>query len=179
MKIYTKTGDKGKTSLFSGGRVLKSDLRIKAYGTVDELNSFIGMLITCEINENYKETLLEIQHKLYNLGSLLAVRGETSYKLPEIEQKNVQFLENEIDVLSNHLPLLKNFILPGGNKQVAQCHICRTICRRAERELVELSQFESVDGLLIKYLNRLSDYLFVLARVISKETGAQEVVWMP
>ncbi|NPA44435.1 MAG: cob(I)yrinic acid a,c-diamide adenosyltransferase [Chlorobi bacterium] len=179
MKIYTKTGDKGKTSLFSGGRVLKSDLRIKAYGSVDELNSFIGMLFACEIGHTFKDVLVKIQHKLYNLGSLLAVKGEVAYKLPKVEEKDVQFLENEIDNLNKMLPPLKDFILPGGNKQVAQCHICRTVCRRAERELVELAQSEGVDALLIMYLNRLSDYLFVLARVISKETGANEVVWKP
>ena len=179
MKIYTKTGDKGSTSLFSGGRVLKSDLRIKAYGSVDELNSFIGLLIACEINHNFKEILINIQHKLYNLGSLLAVKGKPKYELPKIKEKDIQFLETEIDKISTELPPLKNFILPGGNMQVAQCHVCRTICRRAERELVELSQTEEIDFLLVKYLNRLSDYLFALSRIISKETNAIETVWKP
>ncbi len=177
MKIYTKTGDKGKTSLFSGGRVLKSDLRIKAYGSVDELNSFIGMLSACEINHIFKEILIKIQHKLYNLGSLLAVKGKVTYKLPEIKEEDVHFIETEIDILNKNLDPLKEFILPGGNKQVAQCHICRTVCRRAERELVELSINEDVDLLLIRYLNRLSDFLFVLARAISKELNAEEIVW--
>lgn len=179
MKIYTKTGDKGKTSLFSGGRVFKSDLRIKSYGSVDELNSFIGMLSVCEINPLFKETLINIQHKLYSLASLLAVKGEVSYNLPKIEEKDIQFLENEIDELNKNLEPLKSFIIPGGNKQVAQCHICRTVCRRAERELVELSTKENLDFLLIQYLNRLSDYLFVLARAISKESGAKELIWKP
>jgi cob(I)alamin adenosyltransferase len=179
MKIYTKTGDKGKTSLFSGGRVLKSDLRIKTYGTVDELNSFIGLLCACEINHAYKEILIKIQHKLYNLGSLLAVKGEVKYELPKIEKKDIEFLENKIDELSSKLSPLKDFILPGGNKQVAQCHVCRTVCRRAERELVELSQTEKINFLLVKYLNRLSDYLFALSRVLSKETNATETVWQP
>ncbi len=179
MKIYTKTGDKGETSLLNGERVSKSDLRIKAYGTTDELNSFIGMLRASEIEDVHKEILLQIQNKLYNLGSILAVRGKTTFALPEIKQGDIALLEKEMDRLNDTLPTLKDFIIPGGNNEVAQCHICRSVCRRAERELVELSIKEDVDILLIKYLNRLSDYLFVLARVISKESGVTEFVWKP
>jgi len=179
MKIYTKTGDKGKTSLFSGGRVNKSDLRIKAYGTTDELNSFIGMLRAYKIKESHKKTLLQIQNKLYNLGSIIAVKEKTSFKIPELKQEDIKLLEKEIDKLNKTLPILKDFIIPGGNTQTSQCHICRSICRRAERELVELAINENIDNLLIKYLNRLSDYLFVLSRAISKESNAEEIIWKP
>ncbi len=179
MKIYTKTGDKGHTSLFSGGRVSKSDLRIKAYGTTDELNSFIGLLAASEINISHTKVLINVQNKLYNVGSILAVKGKTSFKVPEITMIDVVFLEKEIDRLNLELPPIKNFIIPGGNKATALCHVCRSVCRRAERKVVELQNIENIDLVIIKYLNRLSDYLFVLARKISKETKAKEIVWKP
>ena len=158
MKIYTKTGDKGNTSLLSGGRVNKSDPRINAYGTVDELNSFIGLLSAYEINKIHKDLLLFIQNKLYHIGSQLAVRGELKFKIPELKLSDVETLENEIDRLNNLLPELKVFIIPGGSKEIAQCHICRSVCRRAEREVVKLAIDEKVEDLVIIFLNRLSDY---------------------
>jgi len=176
MKIYTKTGDKGETSLFSGGRVKKSDLRIKAYGSTDELNSFIGLLAAYDINLKHKKILNEIQHKLFYVGSILAVKGKTSFSIPKIEQADIQLLENEIDSLNENLTPLKEFIIPGGNIVTAQCHICRSVCRRAEREVVELAINEEINISVIEYLNRLSDYLFVLGRMISKETNANEII---
>ncbi len=179
MKIYTKTGDSGETSLFSGGRVSKSDLRIKAYGSTDELNSFIGLLAASDINIAHKKILLQIQNKIYNIGSILAVKGETTFSVPKIKPENIELLENEIDNLNKELPPLKDFIIPGGNIVTAQCHVCRSVCRRAEREVVELANSEKIDILVIQYLNRLSDYLFVLARKISKDTNAKETIWKP
>ncbi|MCF6366851.1 MAG: cob(I)yrinic acid a,c-diamide adenosyltransferase [Bacteroidales bacterium] len=179
MKIYTKTGDKGETSLFSGGRVKKSDLRIRAYGSIDELNSFIGLLAAYDINVNYKEVLQKIQQKLYNIGSVLAVKEKTSFSGPKITQADTELLEKEIDNLNNNLPPIKDFIIPGGNIITAQCHICRSICRRTEREVVELAINEEINIIVLEYLNRLSDYLFVLGRMVSQETKADEVVWKP
>lgn len=179
MKIYTKTGDSGETSLFSGGRVSKSGLRIKAYGSTDELNSFIGLLTASDINIAHKKILLQIQNKIYNIGSILAVKGETTFSVPKIKPEDIELLENEIDHLNKELPPLKDFIIPGGNIVTAQCHVCRSVCRRAEREVVELASSEKIDILVIQYLNRLSDYLFVLARKISKDTNAKETIWKP
>ena len=179
MKIYTKTGDSGETSLFTGERISKSDQRIKAYGSTDELNSFVGLLAASNINITHKKILIQIQNKLYNIGSVLAVKGETNFSIPEIKQKDIELLENEIDRLNKELPPLKDFIIPGGNIVTAQCHVCRSVCRRAEREVVELANNETIDILVIQYLNRLSDYLFVLSRKISKETNAEETLWKP
>jgi len=179
MRIYTKTGDKGKTSLLSGERVEKSDARINAYGTIDELNSFIGFLNTLELAERHKIFLKEIQNKLFNLGSLLAVRKAVSFKIPEIKENDILLLENEIDSLNKDIPKLKEFIIPGGDIVSAQCHICRSICRRAERLVVEISEKESINDLIVKYLNRLSDYFFVLARKNIYEKHLSETVWKP
>lgn len=177
MKIYTKTGDKGKTSLLGGKKVSKSHLRIEAYGTVDELNSHIGLLAAYTINEPYQAFLLTVQHKLFNLGSLLAVDGEQPFPLPGVFKEDVEAIEQEIDSLTSQLPVLKQFILPGGHREVAFCHIARCVCRRAERCVVRLHETDLVDEMLIKYLNRLSDYIFVLARIMTKNLGASEVVW--
>jgi cob(I)alamin adenosyltransferase len=177
MKIYTKTGDKGKTSLLGGKKVSKSHLRIEAYGTVDELNSHIGLLAAYTINEPYQSFLLTVQHKLFNLGSLLAVDGEQPFSLPSVSNEDVLAIEKEIDSFTSQLPVLKQFILPGGHREVAFCHIARCVCRRAERCVVRLHETDLVDEMLIKYLNRLSDYLFVLARMMTKNLGATEVVW--
>jgi len=178
MKIYTKTGDKGKTSLLGGKKISKSHLRIEAYGTVDELNSHVGLLAAYTINEPYQAFLLTIQHKLFNLGSLLAVDGKKQpFPLPGVFNEDVESLEQEIDNLTSQLPVLKQFILPGGHREVAFCHIARCVCRRAERCVVRLHETDAVDEILIKYLNRLSDYLFVLARMMTKNLGASEVVW--
>ena len=174
MKIYTKTGDKGETSLLNGGRVSKSDNRISAYGTIDELNSFIGLLASNDIKENHQKDLLEIQNKLYHIGSMLAIRGNHNLKIPEITKEDVQSIEKNIDILNKKLPLLKVFIIPGGNQETALCHVCRSICRRAEREVVRLANKETTDVSIIQYLNRLSDYFFVLARTLSFESGLEE-----
>jgi cob(I)alamin adenosyltransferase len=178
LKIYTKTGDTGKTSLLSGERVEKSEIRIEAYGTVDELNSFIGLLLCEIIDREIHEQLNVVQNKLFNLGSILATASEKSFKLPQISEVDILFLETKIDEMNENLPELKNFILPGGNKAVALCHVCRTVCRRAERETVRISNLSEKDFIGIKYLNRLSDYFFVLSRYISKLTLAKEMVWI-
>ncbi len=178
MKIYTKTGDTGQTSLLSGERIEKSAIRIEAYGTVDELNSFLGLLRTEIEDRDICEQLNTIQNKLFNLGSLLATEKETTFKLPKIEESDIFFLEKKIDEMNEILPALKNFILPGGNRAVAMCHVCRTVCRRAERNAVRIPNHTSTDTLCIKYLNRLSDYFFVLSRYVGKLTSAQEIIWV-
>lgn len=178
MKIYTKTGDKGNTSLLGGKKVSKSHIRIEAYGTVDELNSHIGLLAAYTINEPYQAFLLNIQHKLFNMGSLLALDADDkSFQLPKVIETDVNLVEKEIDSLTSMLPELRQFILPGGHREVAFCHIARCVCRRAERCVVKLHEAEPVDEILIVFLNRLSDYLFVLARMMTKNLGANEVVW--
>ena len=164
-----------RTSLLSGGRVSKSDQRIVAYGSTDELNSFIGFLSAYDIHKDHKKNLLLIQNKLYHIGSLLAVRGEFTINIPGIGTNDVLKIEKEIDILNKQLPPLKIFIIPGGDKIVAQCHICRSICRRTEREVVKLSNSEHVDEIIINYLNRLSDYFFVLARKLAKENNTKEI----
>lgn len=176
-KIYTKTGDKGKTSLLGGKKVSKAHLRIVAFGEVDELNSYIGLLAAYTINEPYKPFLSALQHKLFNLGSLLAVEGRPPFPIPEITKVDVEAIEHEIDWLTNILPPLKNFILPGGHREVAFCHIARCVCRRAERSVVALHETSRVNPYLLKFLNRLSDYLFVFARVMTRNLGAEEVIW--
>ncbi len=179
MKIYTKSGDKGKTSLLSGERVKKNDNRINAYGTVDELNSFIGFLNALDLAEMHKTFLTRIQNKLFNLGSLLAVKNEVSFKIPQITEDDILSIEAEIDKLNTHIPVLKEFILPGGDLVSAQCHVCRSVCRRAERLVVGLSEKENIDENVVKFLNRLSDYFFVLARKNTIEKKLKETVWKP
>lgn len=178
MKIYTKKGDEGSTSLIGGTRVLKSIDRIEAYGTVDELNSYIGWVRDLCIEEKQKSTLLEIQDRLFTIGSSLAADPEKSVmKLPELVEADIVFLENEIDRMNEELPEMKFFILPGGHPAVSCCHVSRCVCRRAERAVVHLAENSTVEKLTIKYLNRLSDYLFVLARLLSKHFGATETPW--
>ncbi|MFY0643390.1 MAG: cob(I)yrinic acid a,c-diamide adenosyltransferase [Bacteroidia bacterium] len=172
MKIYTKTGDKGETSLLGGTRVSKAHQKIEAYGTVDELNSAIGLLIS--FDDHYKGFLLGIQHDLFNIGSLLATERDVNFELPEIVEGDVIKLENEIDALNLKLEPLKNFILPGGTKAASQAHVARCICRRAERRTVVL---ERDYDLIVRYLNRLSDYLFVLSRALLKKAGVSEISW--
>lgn len=180
MKIYTKKGDTGKTSLIGGTRVLKHHIRIEAYGTVDELNSWIGLLRDQNIKEIEKQTLLEIQDRLFTIGSQLANDTEKSkMKLPEIAENDVLFLENEIDRLNANLSEMKSFVLPGGNTIVSYTHIARCVCRRAERAVSHLMENTELNPLLLKYLNRLSDYLFVLARELSKFFDVQETPWKP
>ena len=179
-KIYTKGGDKGETSLLGGTRVPKYHDRIEAYGTVDELNSFIGLIRDQEIPNQFKDILLKIQNDLFTAESHLAAdKIENTERLPKLGNPEIALLEYEIDEMNSVLPELKNFILPGGHTVVSYCHIARTICRRAERLTIKLADKYEVDGLIIKYLNRLSDYLFVLARRLAQELDADEITWKP
>ncbi|HLG33438.1 MAG TPA: cob(I)yrinic acid a,c-diamide adenosyltransferase [Bacteroidia bacterium] len=180
LKIYTKKGDTGKTSLIGGTRVSKNHIRIEAYGTVDELNSWIGLLRD-EIKDNASvKTLVEIQNRLFTVGSLLAADPKKNkMKLPELSEQDVTLLENEIDRMNKFLPPIKFFLLPGGHVVVSHCHIARCVCRRAERCVTNLSEKNTVTPIIIKYLNRLSDYLFVLSRKLSSDFGAKEIPWRP
>jgi cob(I)alamin adenosyltransferase len=178
MKIYTKTGDQGTTALFGGKRVSKGDLRIESYGTVDELNSWLGVLRDQEVNTSRNEILITIQNRLFVIGSLLAAEpGNTKVKVPSLKESDINLLESEIDKMETALSPMRFFILPGGHPSVSFCHVARTVCRRAERYVVSLSQQENVDALVIKYLNRLSDYLFVLARTMGSDLGIEETPW--
>ncbi len=177
-KIYTKTGDGGQTSLLGGRRVPKHHLRIEAYGTADELNSFIGLLRDQDISEPFKEILLEIQDRVFTAESLLACdEGCAPEDLPILKVEDIELLEKQIDAMNALLPPLANFILPGGHPAVSHAHVCRCVCRRAERIITHLSTQEAVDELIIKYFNRLSDYFFVLARAIAREKGVNDVIW--
>lgn len=179
IRIYTKTGDKGDTSLFGGKRLPKSHLRIEAYGTVDELNSFIGVLRDSTESEPIRSMLKDIQDRLFTLGANLAGDPEKPLATPDIFDSDIEALEKAIDEMTEQLPPLKNFILPGGHTTVSFCHVARCVCRRAERLAVALMLEEPVDEQIIRYLNRLSDYLFVLARQLSKDLGVEEVIWQP
>jgi cob(I)alamin adenosyltransferase len=180
MKIYTKTGDTGSTSLFGGKRVSKADLRIDTYGTVDELNAYIGLLRDQEVNTQRKQSLIEIQDRLFTVGSILATEpGNTKVKIPTLLETDIQFLEKEIDAMEETLPPMKSFVLPGGHTSVSFCHLARTVCRRAERLAVALQVQEKINEIVIRYLNRLSDYLFVLSRKMTQELGAEETPWKP
>ena len=180
MKIYTKTGDQGITSLLGGTRVPKSDLRIDAYGTVDELNSYIGLLRDQPVNADRTDVLKEIQDRLFTIGADLAtVPGKDKVKKPDLHPEDIELLENEMDQMELRLPPLTAFILPGGHTAVSFCHVARTVCRRTERISVELASFEPVSDLVIQYLNRLSDYLFVLGRIMALELDVEEVTWRP
>ncbi|MFQ5447548.1 MAG: cob(I)yrinic acid a,c-diamide adenosyltransferase [Saprospiraceae bacterium] len=176
-RIYTKTGDSGETALFGGRRLPKSHLRIEAYGTVDELNSYLGLVRDCTEDSTLRQLLKDIQERLFSLGAHLATDPEKSTSPPDLSVSDIEILEKQIDEMENELPPLKNFILPGGHTTVSFCQIARCVCRRAERLVVALHLAEPVDPILIKYLNRLSDYLFVLARHFTKELGAEEVIW--
>ena len=178
MKIYTKKGDKGKTQLLGGSMVDKNHIKLECYGTIDELNSFIGNIYDQEIRIFHKEILFNIQNQLFNLGSIISFDGEKDkIQLPNITTQNIKMLEKAIDKMEEKLPMLKAFILPSGHPTASKCHIARTVCRRAERNLVALSQKEKINNLYIQYLNRLSDYLFVLARAILKDNNEQEIEW--
>ena len=178
MKIYTKKGDKGKTQLLGGSIVNKDHVKLECYGTIDELNSFIGNIYDQDLKEFHKEILLNIQNQLFNLGSVISFDGiKDKIKLPNITTKNIEMLEKEIDKMEESLPMLKNFILPSGHPSTSKCHIARTVCRRAERNLVTLSKTSEIDNLHLQYLNRLSDYLFVLSRAVLKENNAEEIEW--
>lgn len=180
MKIYTKTGDGGETSYLGGTRVSKADVRLEAYGTVDELNSWVGVLADYTINESRLPALARIQDRLFIMGSLLAKEpGKIIEGLPALSEADVTALEQEIDAMNETLEPLRNFILPRGHKEVSFAHVGRTVCRRAERCVVRLSQQEPVDAFTVRYLNRLSDYLFVLCRAMAKDLGVKEIVWKP
>jgi cob(I)alamin adenosyltransferase len=181
VRIYTKTGDDGTTGLIGGSRVKKYDVRLEAYGTVDELNSHIGLILTAEIDERARKILTEIQSKLFIIGSQLAMDGEAEKKMTRIpcSEQDIEKLEQEMDRMFEVLPRLNHFVLPAGSPGTAYAHIARTVCRRAERRIVELSDKKEVDPNLIKYINRLSDYLFVLARKINLDSHGDEILWIP
>lgn len=180
MKIYTKTGDAGTTSLFGGERVLKSHYRIDAYGTVDELNSFIGLLRDQPVNQSRGDVLIEIQNKLFTIGAILATEpGNQKVKVPQLADADVQVLEKAIDIMDANLPPIRNFVLPGGHQSVSFGHVARTVCRRAERLIIGLDTQEKVQPLVIQYMNRLSDYLFVLCRQMAADLNIQETPWKP
>ncbi|MGB3150597.1 MAG: cob(I)yrinic acid a,c-diamide adenosyltransferase [Maribacter sp.] len=187
MKIYTKTGDNGTTALFGGTRVPKHHIRIESYGTVDELNSWLGLIRDQQISKISANELMQIQDKLFTLGAILATdpekailkNGKERLNIPRINHVDIKFLENAIDVMDAELPQMTHFILPGGHTTVSYCHIARTVCRRAERMATLLYENEPFDDSVLSYLNRLSDYLFVLARKLSKELQADEIKWIP
>ena len=177
-KIYTKTGDLGETGLFGGRRLSKSHLRIEAYGTVDELNSHLGLVRDQQSDQSIREELHGIQSLLFSVGSILASDPEKELPLPAVVEADITALEEAMDRMDLELPELKNFILPGGHHSVSSCHIARCVCRRAERLTVALASIEAVPAIVIKFLNRLSDYLFILARWTGKSLGAEEVIWI-
>lgn len=187
MKIYTKTGDKGETSLFGGKRVPKYHIRVEAYGTIDELNSYIGLLHDQIIDDVTKAHLFKIQNELFVIGSTLATppeneklkSGKNRLQIDKINTQQINFLEKEIDLMNTSLPAMTHFILPSGHPTVSYCHIARNICRRAERRVVQLATESYVDELIITYLNRLSDFLFVLARKLTQDLGVKETLWIP
>jgi cob(I)alamin adenosyltransferase len=180
MKIYTKTGDKGFTSLIGGTRVPKFHLRIDSYGTVDELNSYIGMIRDQDISTHDKNLLKEVQDRLFTIGSSLAADpGKSRMVIPDLNLEDIELLEKEMDTINEQLPELRHFILPGGNNAISFCHIARCVCRRAERLAVHLSTESNVDEKVTVYLNRLSDYLFVLARKIGHDQKIAENKWIP
>jgi cob(I)alamin adenosyltransferase len=172
-KIYTRTGDAGDTGLGDGERVAKDNARVEAFGTVDELNSLVGLVLAAKVGDEVRECLTRIQHELFDLGGELCIPGTSL-----IPETYVTQLEADLDRLNEDLPPLKDFILPGGSEAGARCHLARTVCRRAERRLVTLSRHEAVNAISVKYLNRLSDLLFVLARVLARADGGAEVIWV-
>jgi len=187
MKIYTKTGDKGTTALFGGTRVAKHHIRIESYGSIDELNSWLGLIRDQNIDANSKKTLITIQDKLFTVGAILATdpdksilkNGKERLNIPKIESTDIELLEKEMDAMEESLPPMTHFILPGGHTTVSYCHIARTVCRRAERLTSHLYENEPFDDRVLSYINRLSDYLFVLARKLSVGLEAEEIKWIP
>ena len=187
MKIYTKTGDNGTTALFGGTRVAKHNIRIESYGTIDELNSWIGLIRDQEIDVTSKKTLVAIQEKLFTVGAILATdpekavlkSGRERLNISKIDIEDIELLEKEMDTMDALLPPMTNFILPGGHTTVSYCHIARTVCRRAERLATHLYENEPFDMHVLQYINRLSDYLFVLARKLSSDLQAEEIKWVP
>lgn len=187
MKIYTKTGDKGTTALFGGTRVPKHHLRIESYGTVDELNSWMGLIRDQKINNHYKDIIATIQDKLFTVGAVLAIdpekmvlkNGKERLNIEKISNADIELLEQEMDKMNESLPQMTHFILPGGHTTVSYCHIARTVCRRAERLASHLNENEPFEANVLSFINRLSDYLFVLSRKLSKDLDANEIKWIP
>lgn len=180
MKIYTKTGDSGETSLLGGTRVSKAELQIESYGTVDELNAYIGLIRDQITQDSIYLELIEIQDRLFTIGSHLANDQEKSkIKLPNIVEEDIERLEKQIDTMNHLIPPMRAFILPGGHTHVSHLHISRCICRRAERKIVQLNHKWEIDPSILKYMNRLSDYLFVLSRKLSKDLRVKEIEWQP
>jgi len=187
MKIYTKTGDKGTTALFGGTRVPKHHIRIDSYGTVDELNSHLGLIRDQEINPIYKNTIINIQDRLFTVGAILATdpekaqlkNGKERLNIPKISEADITALERNMDAMESTLPQMTHFVLPGGHQTVSFCHIARCVCRRAERLASALNDIEPFLPEALTYLNRLSDYLFVLARKLTYDLQAEEIKWIP
>jgi cob(I)alamin adenosyltransferase len=180
MKIYTKTGDKGSTSLLGGTRVSKGHERINAYGTIDELNSFLGLVSDLDPDEKRVNLIREIQTRLFTIGSSLAAETDRAKDFkPDLEEDDITVLEEAIDEMNESLPVMKNFILPGGHQLVSFSHVARTVCRRAERLIITLATTEEIEEIVIRYLNRLSDYLFVLARKQGYDLKVNEIPWKP
>lgn len=173
-KIYTRTGDKGDTGLGDGSRVEKDHIRVEAFGTVDELNSIVGMVLANDIPQNIQDCLNKIQHHLFDLGGELCIPGHTA-----LDESYITYLESTLDGFNDALPNLKEFILPSGGHATSACHLARTVCRRAERRVVTLAQDEILSPFSIQYLNRLSDLLFVIARVLARHENGSEVLWQP
>lgn len=178
-KIYTKTGDKGETSLFGGKRLPKNHIRIEAYGTIDELNAHIGLVRDAIEDEASRTTLKEAQDRLFTIGAILATDPDKPMPVPDIKESDLVLLENEMDRMEERLEPLKNFILPGGHIIVSYCHVARCVCRRAERNVVALKQESPVAEIIPQYINRLSDYLFMLSRYQAKLLNVEEVIWLP
>jgi len=187
MKIYTKTGDKGTTALFGGTRVPKHNIRIDAYGTVDELNSWLGLIRDQKMDRHSERILISIQNKLFTIGSELATdpkkavlkSGKERLRINKINEGDIELLEREMDQMNEALTPIAHFVLPGGHPTVSYCHIARTVCRRTERSVSLLCEQEPCDPSILSYINRLSDYLFVLARKLSKDLKAEEIKWIP
>lgn len=181
MKIYTKTGDKGMTSLIGGKRVPKNSARLESYGTIDELNSYLGMIRSFQIDLQVVEELVIIQSRLFDIGGNLATDPEqTEIKVRlGVKENDIDLLEKAIDRMDAEVPPMKYFVLPGGNQVVSFCHMARTVCRRAERRILDLSEETIVDELVLKYINRLSDYLFILSRKLAFDGGLEEMKWIP
>lgn len=181
MKVYTKTGDKGMTSLIGGTRVPKNSVRLEAYGSIDELNTYLGMIRSFPIDQQIAHEIVEVQTRLFDVGGLLATDPQAEgMKLKlGVKEEHIEMLEKAIDRMDQELPPLKHFVLPGGNQAVSFCHIARTVCRRAERRVLDLAQEAIVDELVIKYINRLSDYLFVVSRKVAADLGVEEIKWVP
>lgn len=181
MKIYTRTGDDGTTGLIGGSRVKKHNIRLESYGTIDELNSYIGVIRSMQTDQHADQILEVIQNKLFVIGANLATDESISLVKKQLPCKkaDIELLEKEMDRMNNDLPELRNFILPGGSQAASFCHVARTVCRRAERKIVELAENAEVDANLIKFVNRLSDYLFVLSRKINLDQKTPEILWSP